>query len=72
VLLLTTPGRNTDAKRTAPLIYQRHGDDYLHQPNDSGPGQPHGSAGPGPCRKRIPFQDTGPGSRARIQKRVYR
>jgi deazaflavin-dependent oxidoreductase (nitroreductase family) len=29
VLLLTTTGRNTSAKRTTPLIYQRHGDDYL-------------------------------------------
>ena len=28
VLLLTT-GRNSGAKRTTPLIYQRHGDDYL-------------------------------------------
>jgi hypothetical protein len=29
VLLLTTTGRNWAAKRTTPLIYQRHGDDYL-------------------------------------------
>jgi len=29
VLLLTTTGRNSGAKRTTPLIYQRHGDDYL-------------------------------------------
>ena len=29
VLLLTPTGRNTDAKRTTPLIYQRPGDDYL-------------------------------------------
>jgi hypothetical protein len=29
VLLLTTTGRNTGAKRTTPLIYQRHGDDLL-------------------------------------------
>jgi len=28
VLLLTTTGRNSGAKRTTPLIYQRHGDDY--------------------------------------------
>jgi hypothetical protein len=28
-LLLTTTGRNSGAKRTTPLIYQRHGDDYL-------------------------------------------
>ena len=27
VLLLTTSGRNSGAKRTTPLIYQRHGDD---------------------------------------------
>jgi hypothetical protein len=29
VLRLTTTGRNSGAKRTTPLIYQRHGDDYL-------------------------------------------
>jgi len=29
VLLLTTTGRKSGAKRTTPLIYQRHGDDYL-------------------------------------------
>jgi F420H(2)-dependent quinone reductase len=29
VLLLTTTGRHSGAKRTTPLIYQRHGDDYL-------------------------------------------
>ncbi len=28
MLLLTTTGRNSGAKRTTPLIYQRHGDDY--------------------------------------------
>ena len=27
VLLLTATGRNSGAKRTTPLIYQRHGDD---------------------------------------------
>jgi hypothetical protein len=31
VLLLTTTGRNTGVKRTTPLIYQRHDDDYLVQ-----------------------------------------
>ena len=29
VLLLTTTGRNSGAKRTTPLIYQRHAGDYL-------------------------------------------
>ncbi|MDQ3879913.1 MAG: nitroreductase family deazaflavin-dependent oxidoreductase [Chloroflexota bacterium] len=29
MLLLTTTGRNSGAKPTTPLIYQRHGDDYL-------------------------------------------
>ena len=29
MLLLTTTGRNSGAKRTTPLIYQRHGGDYL-------------------------------------------
>ena len=29
VLLLTITGRNSGAKRTTPLIYQPHGDDYL-------------------------------------------
>lgn len=28
-LLLTTTGRRSGEKRTTPLIYQRHGDDYL-------------------------------------------
>lgn len=28
VLLLTTTGRNSGAKRTTPLIYQRHRDDF--------------------------------------------
>ena len=28
VLLLTTTERNSGAKRTTPLIYQRHADDY--------------------------------------------
>jgi deazaflavin-dependent oxidoreductase (nitroreductase family) len=29
VLLLTTTGRNIGANRTTPLIYRRHGDDFL-------------------------------------------
>ena len=29
VLLLTTTGRHSGEKHTTPLIYQRHGDDYL-------------------------------------------
>ena len=33
VLLLTTTGRNSGAKRTTPLIYQPHGDDYLLPPD---------------------------------------
>jgi deazaflavin-dependent oxidoreductase (nitroreductase family) len=41
VLLLTTTGRNTGAKRTAPLIYQRHGDDYLVAASNGG-GDPPG------------------------------
>jgi hypothetical protein len=40
VLLLTTAGRNSRAKRTTPLIYQRHGDDYLVASN--GRGDPRG------------------------------
>jgi len=41
VLLLTTTGRNWGAKRTAPLIYQRHGDDYLVVASNGG-GDPRG------------------------------
>ena len=41
VLLLTTTGCNTDAKRTTPLIYQRHGDDYLVVASNGG-GDPPG------------------------------
>lgn len=33
VLLLTTTGRNSGVKRTTPLIYQRHGDEYLVVPS---------------------------------------
>jgi hypothetical protein len=41
VLLLTSTGRNSGAKRTAPLIYQRHGDDYLVVASNGG-GDPPG------------------------------
>jgi F420H(2)-dependent quinone reductase len=37
VLLPTTTGRNSGAKRTTPLIYQRHGDDYLWWPPTAAP-----------------------------------
>jgi deazaflavin-dependent oxidoreductase (nitroreductase family) len=41
VLLLTTTGRNTGAKRTTPLIHQPHGDDYLVVASNGG-GDPPG------------------------------
>ena len=41
MLLLTTTGRNSGAKRTTPLIYQRHGDDYLVVASNGG-GDPPG------------------------------
>jgi len=41
VLLPTTTGRNSGAKRTTPLIYQRHGDDYLVVASNGG-GDPSG------------------------------
>ena len=41
VLLLTTTGRNSGAKRTAPLIYQRHGDNFLVVASNGG-GNPPG------------------------------
>jgi deazaflavin-dependent oxidoreductase (nitroreductase family) len=41
VLLLTTTGCNTGAKRTTPLIYQRHGDDFLVVASNGG-GHPPG------------------------------
>jgi hypothetical protein len=47
VLLLTTPGRNSGAKRTTPLIYQRHGDDYLVVASNGG-GDPPGWCPPQP------------------------
>ena len=40
VLLLTTTGRNTGVKRTTPLIYQRHGDDYLVVASNGGADPP--------------------------------
>ena len=41
VLLLTTTGRKTGAKRATPLIYQRHGDNYLVVASKGG-GDPSG------------------------------
>jgi hypothetical protein len=41
VLLRTTTGRNSGAKRTTPLIYQRHGIDYLVVASNGG-GDPSG------------------------------
>jgi deazaflavin-dependent oxidoreductase (nitroreductase family) len=40
VLLLTTTGRKTGAKRTTPLIYQCDGDDYLVVASNGGAGPP--------------------------------
>jgi deazaflavin-dependent oxidoreductase (nitroreductase family) len=40
VLLLITTGRNTGAKRTTPLIYQRHGDDFLVVASNGGADPP--------------------------------
>ncbi len=42
VLLLTTTGRRSGAPRTAPLIYQRHGDDYLVVASKGGAPEPPG------------------------------
>jgi deazaflavin-dependent oxidoreductase (nitroreductase family) len=39
-LLLTTTGRRSGAQRTAPLIYQPHGDDYLIVASKGGAPQP--------------------------------
>ena len=54
VLLLTTAGRKSGAKRTTPLIYQRHGDDYLvvasnggGDPTRAGQGRPPHRSGSG-------------------------
>ena len=57
VLLLTTTGRNSGAKRTTPLIYQRHGDDYLWWPPTAAAIHPAGSSTfktirSWPCRSR--------------------
>jgi deazaflavin-dependent oxidoreductase (nitroreductase family) len=41
VLLLTTTGRKSGAERITPLIYQRHGDDYLVVASNGG-GTPPG------------------------------
>jgi deazaflavin-dependent oxidoreductase (nitroreductase family) len=41
VSLLTTTGRNSGARRTTPLICQRHGDDYLVVASNGG-GDPPG------------------------------
>lgn len=41
MLLLTTTGRKTGAKRATPLIYQRHGDNYLVVASKGG-GDPSG------------------------------
>jgi deazaflavin-dependent oxidoreductase (nitroreductase family) len=40
VLLLTTKGRHSGEPRTAPLIYQRHGDDYLVVASKGGAPEP--------------------------------
>lgn len=39
-LLLTTTGRRSGEKHTTPLIYQRHGDDYLVVASKGGADQP--------------------------------
>jgi hypothetical protein len=56
VLLLTSTGRNSGAKRTTPLIYQRHRDDYLVLASNGG-GDPPGCSifktiRSWPCRSR--------------------
>lgn len=40
VLLLTTTGRRTGQPRTTPLIYQRHGEDYLIVASKGGADEP--------------------------------
>lgn len=54
VLLLTTTGRKSAAKRTMPLIYQRHGDDCLVVACNGAaaihPRQAAMADGPGACR----------------------
>jgi deazaflavin-dependent oxidoreductase (nitroreductase family) len=41
-LLLTTTGRQSGEERTAPLIYGRHGDDYLVVASKGGSDEPPG------------------------------
>jgi deazaflavin-dependent oxidoreductase (nitroreductase family) len=41
-LLLTTTGRQSGKERTAPLIYGRHGDDYLVVASKGGSDEPPG------------------------------
>jgi deazaflavin-dependent oxidoreductase (nitroreductase family) len=40
ILLLTTRGRKSGAERTTPLIFQRHGDDYLVVASKGGTDEP--------------------------------
>ena len=42
ILLLTTRGRRSGAERTTPLIFERHGDDYLIVASRGGTDQPPG------------------------------
>jgi deazaflavin-dependent oxidoreductase (nitroreductase family) len=42
ILLLTTRGRKTGAERTTPLIFERHGDDYLIVASRGGTDAPPG------------------------------
>ena len=42
ILLLTTRGRRSGAERTAPLIFERHGDDYLIVASKGGTDDPPG------------------------------
>jgi hypothetical protein len=67
VVLLTTTGRNSAAKRTTPLIYQRH-EDYLVVASN-GAGDPPGwflkfkTVRSWPCRSRPTTRPLGRGSR---------
>lgn len=42
ILLLTTKGRKSGAERTTPLIFERHGDDYLIVASRGGTDAPPG------------------------------
>lgn len=42
ILLLTTRGRKSGAERTTPLIFERHGDDYLIVASRGGTDEPPG------------------------------